>query len=124
MRPCSAAGCAIAVVRVSGGSSERRDSKDDPVSLHLELADEALDQLAQRIAERLPVPGAQSSPWMNFDGLIEYTKIPEGTLRKLTASNQIPGHSTGRVKVYHRDEVDAALGYSPKPKSTPLRRVS
>jgi len=93
--------------------------------LHLELADDALDQLADRIAERLQAaPGVAASPWMDFPGLVEYTKIPEGTLRKLTASGRIPGHSTGRVKVYHRDEVDAALGYSPKPKSTPLRRVS
>lgn len=95
------------------------------MSLHLELADDALDQLAERIAERIQGrPEAAASPWMDFAGLMEYTKIPEGTLRKLTASSQIPGHSTGRVKVYHRDEVDAALGYSPKPKSTPLRRVS
>jgi hypothetical protein len=93
--------------------------------LRLELEDDALDMLAERLAERLQArPGVAASPWMDFAGLVEYTKIPEGTLRKLTASNQIPGHNTGRVKVYHREEVDAALGYSPKPKSTALRRVS
>lgn len=108
-----------------GLSRERRDSEGDPVSLHLELADDALDLLADRLAERLQGhPEATASPWMDFEGLCEYAKIPEGTLRKMTAAGEIPSHG-GRTRIYHRDEVDEALlGYSRSSQSTHLRRVS
>jgi hypothetical protein len=96
---------------------------DQTAKVILDLPDEFLDTLVDRLAERL---GAQSAspPWMNFDELVEYTRIPEGTLRKLTASGQVPGHGA-RTKTYHRDEVDEALlGYSRKPRTAQLRRVS
>jgi len=75
--------------------------------MRLDLDDIAVEALAERISERLtPLPAP--SPWMDFEALVEYTSIPAGTLRKLTASGQIPSHG-GRSKIYHRDEVDAAL---------------
>jgi hypothetical protein len=96
------------------------------VSLRLELDDDALDVIVERLAERLRAePRGIASPWMNFEALVEYTQIPEGTLRKLTASGSVPGHSSGRAKIYHRDEVDEALlGYSRRAQSPQLRRVS
>jgi hypothetical protein len=75
--------------------------------LRLDLDDSALETLAEQISERLtPLP--EASPWMDFAALVEYTSIPAGTLRKMTASGLIPAHG-GRTKIYHRDEVDAAL---------------
>lgn len=76
-------------------------------TLRLDLDDSALEALAERISERL-TPPLTSSPWMDFEALVEYTSIAPGTLRKLTASGRIPGHG-GKSKIYHRDEVDAAL---------------
>jgi hypothetical protein len=77
------------------------------VTLRLELDEEAIDSLATAISERLQPPPA-ASPWMNFAALVEYTSIPEGTLRRITGQGRIPSHG-GKSKVYHRDEVDQAL---------------
>ncbi len=94
------------------------------MSLRLELADDALDLLVERLADRIQVQPDASSPWMGFGELCEYTRIPAGTLRKITAAGEIPCHG-GRTKIYHRDEVDEALlGYSQRTKAAQLRRVS
>jgi excisionase family DNA binding protein len=102
-----------------------RRGGDEAVSLRLELDDDALDGLAERIAERMQPALPPPSPWMDFGELVDYTKIREGTLRKLTAEGRIPSHSSGRAKLYHRDEVDEALlGYSRRQDQSRLRRVS
>lgn len=94
------------------------------VSLRLEIDDETLDDLAERIATRLPAATPESSPWMTFQALVEYTSIPEGTLREMTAAGKIPRHA-GKTKLYHRDEVDEALlGYPRRHQQPALRRVS
>ena len=83
-------------------------------SARLEIdLDPVLDELADRIARRLAdtlTPG-ESSPWMRMDEAIEYTRVPEGTFRKWVAEGRIPSHG-GRRKLFHRAELDAALGYS------------
>jgi excisionase family DNA binding protein len=94
------------------------------VSLRLDFDDETLDALAERIATRIPAAAPAGSPWMNFEALCEYTSIPEGTLRKMSAKGEIPSHG-GRVRLYHRDEVDEALlGYSRRKSSPELRRIA
>jgi hypothetical protein len=94
------------------------------VSLRLDFDDETLDALAERIAARMPAVTPAASPWMNFGALCEYTSIPEGTLRKMTAAGEVPSHG-GRAKLYHRDEVDEALlGYSRRQSPTTLRRIA
>jgi len=74
--------------------------------------DPLLDELADRVAKRLAsaVAAAERSPWMRMGEAIEYTRIPEGTFRKWVAQGRIPSHG-GRRKVFHRAEVDAAMGY-------------
>jgi hypothetical protein len=90
--------------------------------------DALADRLAPRLADRLGVPGPpETSPWMTFEEAVEYTKIPAGTFRKLSAEGTFTAHG-GKRKVYHRHELDAALSESPRgPRiSSPaiLRRAS
>ena len=90
-----------------------------------EVATRVAAELADRIASQAP------SPWMAMDEAIAYTRIPAGTFRKWVAAGRIPAHG-GRRKLFHRDEVDAALGYRgasaarlvslPVGRSTPERR--
>jgi excisionase family DNA binding protein len=40
-----------------------------------------------------------------------YTRVPAGTFRKWVAAGRIPAHG-GRRKLFHRDELDAALGHA------------
>ena len=70
------------------------------------LADEVATRVAARLADRI-APQA-SSPWMAMEEAIAYTRIPAGTFRKLVAAGRIPAHG-GRRKLFHRDELDAAL---------------
>jgi hypothetical protein len=92
-------------------------------ALRLELSDEDLQGLAKQLSELLrPLPAP--SPWMNFEALCEYTSIPGGTLRKMSAAGDIPSHG-GRIRLYHRDEVDEALlGYSRRKSAPELRRIA
>ena len=86
------------------------------MSLRIDFDEDTLDTLAAGLSERMQMQMQDSagSPWMNFAALVEYTSIPEGTLRRLTGQGKIPSHG-GKSKVYHRDEVDKALlGYEPR----------
>jgi len=74
--------------------------------------DALADRLAPRLAERLGVPALSgASPWMTFEEAVEYTKVPAGTFRKLSAAGTFTPHG-GKRKVYHRHELDAALSQS------------
>lgn len=70
------------------------------------LADEVATRVAAQLADRLAPDSA--SPWMVMDEAITYTRIPAGTFRKLVAAGRIPTHG-GRRKLFHREELDAAL---------------
>ena len=73
------------------------------------LLDALADRLASKVADRLAIPRPPSaSPWMTFEELATYTKIAKGTLRKLGAEGTFKAHG-GKRKLYHREEVDAAL---------------
>lgn len=73
------------------------------------LVDEVATRVAAELADRI-VSQAPQSPWMAMDEAIAYTRIPAGTFRKWVAAGRIPAHG-GRRKVFHRSELDAALGY-------------
>jgi hypothetical protein len=92
------------------------------------LLDALADRLAPKVADRLAVSRPPFvSPWMTFEELATYTKIAKGTLRKLGAEGTFKAYG-GKRKLYHREEVDAALlGLSHAPRlSRPivLRRAS
>ncbi len=70
-----------------------------------EVATRVAAELADRIASQAP------SPWMAMEEAIAYTRIPAGTFRKWVAAGRVPSHG-GRRKLFHRDELDAALGYT------------
>jgi hypothetical protein len=96
--------------------------------IELNLPDELLEQLADRIAERVvALIGDAGSPWMKMEQAIAYTGIPAGTFRKQVASGEIRSHG-GKTKVFHRDELDEDLGYAAPAGGirppTPLRRAS
>ncbi len=83
------------------------------------LADEVAARVAARLADR--IASQAPSPWMAMDEAIAYTRIPAGTFRKLVAAGRLPSHG-GRRKLFHRDELDAALGHGARP--TDLKLVA
>ncbi len=48
---------------------------------------------------------------MTFEEAVQYTKVPAGTFRKLSAEGTFTPHG-GKRKLYHRHELDAALSES------------
>jgi hypothetical protein len=76
------------------------------------LTDELAERLLERLAERLPSLVAASqdepTPWLTTTEAIAYTRLPEGTFRKLAACGKIPSHG-GRTKLFYRPEIDQAL---------------
>jgi len=88
------------------------------------LAQRRRRAVAARVSARLEVLQPVGSPWMTSEEAIEYSRLPAGTFRKKAAAGEIPCHG-GRTKVFHRAEVDAALGYaSPSGRQPrPLRRA-
>lgn len=94
----------------------------------VELPDSFLVALADAIADRLAVPstsaGGPQTHWMTTREAIAYSRIPAGTFRQLAAEGAIPSHG-GRSKVFHRDEVDAAIRRYARHRSvTALRKAS
>lgn len=72
------------------------------------LADELADRLVSRVTEILPVGSSHSTPWLTTAEAIDYSRLPEGTFRKLMSSGKIPSHG-GRAKLFYRPEIDQAL---------------
>jgi hypothetical protein len=74
-----------------------------------ELAERVAEHLAPRVAELVSErPVANTSPWLTTSQAIEYSRLPEGTFRKLLACGKIPCHG-GRAKLFYRPELDQAL---------------
>ena len=72
--------------------------------LWVELSDTAVDAIAAAVAQRLEARldelTGRDSPWMSTAEAIAYTRIPEGTFRKLAAEGRIPSHG-GRRRLFH-----------------------
>jgi len=69
------------------------------------------DRLAPLLAERMVMPTPVGSPWMTLEEAVSYTRLPVGTFRKLSAAGTFTAHG-GKRKLYHREELDAALSRS------------
>jgi excisionase family DNA binding protein len=109
--------------------SEQPPHSQPPVSLQLDLAALA-ERVAQHVADvvREQLDRERESPWMLMEEAIDYTRVPAGTFRKWVADGRIPAHG-GKRKLFHRVELDAALGYvaperTSRPVSLPERRAS
>jgi hypothetical protein len=106
------------------GAAPDRALGDGDRLVSLEFHDAFLDALADRLAPRLadrlsPATPSESSPWMTFEEAVQYTKLPAGTFRKLSAAGTFTAHG-GKRRIYHRDELDAALSrYVRRPRVPP-----
>jgi hypothetical protein len=106
-------GLADRTLRSRPGSAliERDDSR--PIEIPDAFLDALVQSLAWRLAERMADQLAglallEGSPWMTFEEAVEYTRVPAGTFRKLSAEGTFTAYG-GKRKVYHRQELDAAL---------------
>ena len=84
--------------------------------------DRLADELATLVARRLEglIGSPEPSPCMCMADAIAYTGVPAGTFRKWVAEGRIPSHG-GRRRLFHRAELDAALGYfAPRPSFAPI----
>ena len=92
--------------------SAAADQPDEP-ALALELPEQLLDALAERIADRVAVRLEQppQSPWLDFDGAREYLHFTRDQLYKLTAARAIPFRKRrgGQGLLFHRDELERWL---------------
>lgn len=87
-----------------------------------ELAERLAEHLAPRVAELVSDRPAHTSPWLTTSQAIDYSRLPEGTFRKLAACGKIPSHG-GRAKLFYRPELDQALLDLSGPADDRLRRV-
>lgn len=81
--------------------------------LQLVIPDELLEQLAERILERLEQRHASTadppaSPWLTFAQACAYLGLSRNALYKLTAARAIPCRKKqgGQGLRFHRDELD------------------
>ena len=83
---------------------------ESPVATALldKLVEELAERLAPRMLDLIDKDQLAGSPWLTTLEAIEYSRVPEGTFRKLAASGRIPSHG-GRTKVFYRPEIDQAL---------------
>jgi len=106
----------VRTLRSASGSALIEDD-GSPIEVPGAFLDALADRLASRLADcmagQLGLPAlSEGSPWMTFEEAVEYTRVPTGTFRKLSADGTFTAHG-GKRKVYHRQELDSALaGYA------------
>jgi hypothetical protein len=87
------------------------DDDARPIAIPDAFIDALADRLAARLVEQIADQFAAlhvGSPWMTFEEAVEYARVPAGTFRKLSANGTFTAHG-GKRKIYHRQELDAAL---------------
>lgn len=91
-----------------------------------DFAEHIADLVAEKVAARLSAVGSgPASPWMTVEEAADYSRIPLGTFRGLSAAGRVRSHTSGKRHVYHRAEVDEdLLGYARDSNVTPMRKAS
>ncbi len=113
-RPCNQATptrAAARPLRSPPGSGLIEDDDARPIEIPDAFLDALARSLAARLAEQITdqLTGLyEGSPWMTFEEAVEYARVPAGTFRKLSADGTFTAHG-GKRKIYHRQELDAAL---------------
>ena len=72
------------------------------------LAEQLVERLAPKVAELISERDTPMSPWLTTVEAIDYSRLPEGTFRKLAATGRIPSHG-GKARLFYRPEIDQAL---------------
>jgi excisionase family DNA binding protein len=93
-----------------------------------DLLDAVLDELADRVAERLSplivkrVDDGGTSPWLDYQAASEYLTIPVDTLKKSVRT--MPHRKVGRRVLFNKQELDAWLdGYFEGPRRATRDRL-
>jgi excisionase family DNA binding protein len=79
------------------------------------LLDQVVNELAERVANRLSLVANQASeqgaasPWMSITSAAAYLDWPKQRLYKLCASGEIPHYKHEGRLLFRRDELDAWL---------------
>lgn len=97
-----------------------------PQSLALTLSPDALEAIAQRVAEivleQLGETKGFSSPWLSLAEAAHYLRVSERQLQRLLARGKVRSTTIGRRRLLHRDDLDEmATGEDVAP-TTPSRR--
>lgn len=83
------------------------------MSLSIDLPDEALEQLAQRVADILEERTAATAPsprWMTVDQAAEYIGAKQQRVYDLRSSGRLTRHGDGARALVDRRELDRLVG--------------
>jgi len=76
------------------------------VNLHLDIPDEIVDLIAERVAERLERP---AEGWLDVDQAAAYIAAPKSRVYDLVAQERVECRRDGRRVLFRREWLDAAV---------------
>jgi len=98
------------------------------LTIALELDDEQLAAIAERVAELLAPMGTNgaASPWLSMSEAADYLGVSERSLQRWLKRGRVRSTRLGRRRLLHRDDLDglAAAGEGTAPTVPPRRRTS
>lgn len=81
----------------------------DLEQLRREIVREVAAEVVSRMREELDA----ASPWLAKPDAITYSALKPGNFNKWVADGRIPAHGGKRDQVFHKAEIDRALGFVP-----------
>lgn len=76
------------------------------MNLHLDIPDEIVDLIAERVAERLERP---AEGWLDVDQAAAYIAAPKSRVYDLVAQERVECRRDGRRVLFRREWLDAAV---------------